>query len=208
MPPSVKVEKELERGANISIIALLDSLIEHGNRAEASDIHIDPLENSIRVRFRIDGVLHTMYSFPKVIHNEIISRIKILSGLRTDEHSASQDGRFRSISEGSQSPVDIRVSIAPTYYGENAVLRILADKAEQFTLETLGFNAGDREKIAKAIRRPNGMILSTGPTGSGKTTTLYTLIKTLNTTDVSIITIEDPIEYSVRSEEHTSELQS
>ena len=201
MPPSVKVEKELERGANISIIALLDSLIEHANRAEASDIHIDPLENSIRVRFRIDGVLHTMYSFPKVIHNEIISRIKILSGLRTDEHSASQDGRFRSISEGSQSPVDIRVSIAPTYYGENAVLRILADKAEQFTLETLGFNAGDREKIAKAIRRPNGMILSTGPTGSGKTTTLYTLIKMLNTNDVSIITIEDPIEYSVEGVE-------
>lgn len=201
MPPSVKVEKELERGVNISIIALVDSLIEHANHAEASDIHIDPLENSIRVRFRIDGVLHTMYTLPKAIHNEIISRIKILSGLRTDEHSAAQDGRFRCIAEGTQSPIDIRVSIAPTYYGENAVLRILADKAEQFTLETLGFNAGDREKISKAIRRPNGMILSTGPTGSGKTTTLYTLIKMLNTSDVSIITIEDPIEYSVEGVE-------
>ena len=197
MSPVTKVQQELERGANISIINLVGSLIEHAQQVGASDIHIDPLENSMRVRFRIDGVLHNMHALPKGIHNEIVSRIKVLSGLRTDEHSAAQDGRFRCAIEGTPIPIDVRVSIAPTYYGENAVLRLLSDKAEQFSLETLGFSKSDREKVAHAIKKPHGMILSTGPTGSGKTTTLYTLIKMINTPEVSIVTIEDPIEYSI-----------
>ncbi len=190
------LEKELEAGVNISIINVIDHLIKYASIMHASDIHIDPQEKSVRVRLRIDGVLEDAHPLPKNIHDEIISRIKVLSGLRTDEHNTAQDGRFRSIISDLGS-VDVRVSIAPTYHGENAVLRLLSDNAENFTLETLGFTKEDRQKILYAIKKPNGMILVTGPTGSGKTTTLYTLIKMLNSKEISIITIEDPIEYAV-----------
>ncbi len=192
-----KLELELDRGNDISIINLIDCLVEKAHHLRVSDIHIDPTANNMRVRFRIDGVLEDAYSFPKNIHSEIISRIKVLSKLRTDEHQAPQDGRFRYILVETGEFIDLRVSIVPTYYGENAVLRLLSDKAEHFTLESLGFSEKDREKILEAIKKPNGMILVTGPTGSGKTTTLYTLIKMLNSPEVSIITIEDPIEYAV-----------
>lgn len=195
-----KIEKELSQGINVSIINLIDLLIKHAFFLHSSDIHIDPLEKSIRVRFRVDGVLEDLYSLPKEIHSEIISRIKVLSGLRTDEHYTAQDGRFRSLISDTGS-VDVRVSIIPTYHGENVVLRLLADNAEQFTLETLGFNEEDQKKIIHAIKNPTGMILVTGPTGSGKTTTLYTLIKMLNKPDVSIVTIEDPIEYAIEGVE-------
>jgi type II secretory ATPase GspE/PulE/Tfp pilus assembly ATPase PilB-like protein len=190
------IEKELAAGANLSIINLIDELVRHATSVRASDIHIDPSEGAIRVRFRIDGVLEDACLLPKNIHSEIISRIKVLSGLRTDEHQGAQDGRFRSSTSGA-SNVDIRVSIVPTYHGENAVLRILSDNAENFTLETLGFAEADRKKIMQAIKKSGGMILVTGPTGSGKTTTLYTLIKILNSKDISIVTIEDPIEYAI-----------
>ncbi|MEK7478670.1 MAG: GspE/PulE family protein [Patescibacteria group bacterium] len=194
--PKTKVEGELELGKKLSIIDLVDALIEDAYNARASDVHIDPEEKRLRVRLRIDGVLHDSFIFPEEIHSEIVTRIKVLSGLRTDEHQAAQDGRFR-VNIKSSGPVDVRVSITPTYYGENAVLRILAQKEEKFTLETLGFNKEDERKITEAIKKPYGMILSTGPTGSGKTTLLYTLIKKLNTPKVSIITIEDPIEYAI-----------
>ncbi|MEK7463422.1 MAG: GspE/PulE family protein [Patescibacteria group bacterium] len=194
--PKTKVEGELELGKKLSIIDLVDALIEDAYNARASDVHIDPEEKRLRVRLRIDGVLHDSFIFPEEIHSEIVTRIKVLSGLRTDEHQAAQDGRFR-VNIKSSGPVDVRVSITPTYYGENAVLRILAQKEEKFTLETLGFNKEDEKKISEAIKKPYGMILSTGPTGSGKTTLLYTLIKKLNTPKVSIITIEDPIEYAI-----------
>ncbi|OGI94827.1 hypothetical protein A3A03_01455 [Candidatus Nomurabacteria bacterium RIFCSPLOWO2_01_FULL_40_18] len=186
-----KVTEELNCGVNISIINLIDQLIEKAHASRASDIHIDPLAKSVRIRFRIDGVLQDIYSFPKEISNEIISRIKILSRLRTDEHQITQDGRFR------YKVIDFRVSIAPTYHGENAVLRLLASKNEEAKLEDLGFSASDKKKIENALRKTNGMILSTGPTGSGKTTTMYTLIKMLNSPSVSIVTIEDPIEYAI-----------
>jgi len=196
-----KVEEELKNGGNISIINLLDQLIEKAHVSRASDIHIDPLVKFVRVRFRVDGVLQDMYTFPKDISNEVFARIKILSKLRTDEHQATQDGRFRYLlPEGSNKQnkfIDFRVSIVPTYHGENAVLRLLTDKNEESNLEDLGFSEGDRKKIEEAIKKTNGMILSTGPTGSGKTTTMYTLIKKLNSPEVSIITIEDPIEYAV-----------
>src|SRR3989338_6988431 len=194
------IERELALGPDLSIINLIDQLIRHASSLGASDIHIDPQEKLVRVRFRVDGVLEDLYTLPKAIHPEIISRIKVLSGLRTDEHNAAQDGRFRSIISDSGS-VDIRVSIVPTYHGENTVLRLLSDRAESFTLETLGFSASDQNKILQALIRQNGMILVTGPTGSGKTTTLYTLIKMLNSKDISIITIEDPIEYAVEGVE-------
>jgi len=196
-----KVKKELEQSGNISIIALIDALIEEAHRSRVSDIHIDPLVKKVRIRFRIDGVLQEAYTFPKEINSEVISRIKVLSKLRTDEHQATQDGRFRYVFPEINEFVDFRVSIMPTYHGENAVLRLLSDKAEQFTLENLGFNATDRKKIEDALKKSSGMILATGPTGSGKTTTLYTLIKMLNSKEVSIITIEDPIEYAVEGVE-------
>lgn len=191
-----QVEAELQRGSELSIIDLVDSLVEYAYNSRASDIHVDPEEKRVRVRLRIDGILNDAFLFPKEIQPEVITRIKVLSGLRTDEHQAAQDGRFR-INLKDKSPVDIRVSIAPTFYGENAVMRLLVEKAEKFTLETLGFGETDRKKINNAIKKPYGMILATGPTGSGKTTTLYTILKTLNTKEVSIITIEDPIEYSI-----------
>lgn len=195
------IAKELAAGVNLSIINLLEHLIKYACRVNASDIHIDPLENSIRIRFRVDGVLEHSCSLPKNIHGEIISRIKVLSKLRTDEHQATQDGRFRyafpetPMQKGAF--IDFRVSIVPTYHGENAVMRLLSDKAENLSLESLGFSTSDQKKIMTALRKPSGMILATGPTGSGKTTTLYTLIKMLNSPEVSIVTIEDPIEYSM-----------
>ena len=191
-----KIEEELKKGSNLSIISLVDQLIRYASESRASDIHLDPNEKGLGVRFRIDGVLQDIFSFPREIRSEVISRIKVLAGLRTDEHQTAQDGRFRSLFEDI-GPIDIRVSIAPAYYGENAVLRLLSDKAEEFSLDLLGFSDADAENVLRAIKRPHGMILATGPTGSGKTTTLYTLIKLLNTKEISIITIEDPIEYSV-----------
>ena len=191
-----KIEEELKRGAGISIIGLVDSLIEYAYKAGASDIHVDPEEKKVRVRLRIDGILNDSFILPKEIQSEVITRVKVLSGLRTDEHQAAQDGRFR-LKFKDDGFVDIRVSLAPTFYGEDCVMRLLSEKAEKFTLDSLGFAPKDIEKIERNMKKPYGMILATGPTGSGKTTTLYTILKTLNTKDVSIITIEDPIEYAI-----------
>ncbi len=188
--------QELRKGASLSVIKLVDALIQCAYSARASDVHLDPRADGVTVRLRVDGVLKDVQKIPTHIHSEVISRLKILCGLRTDEHQAAQDGRFKvSLEDGAS--VDVRTSIVPTYYGENAVLRLLSDQAEEFTLDTLGFTPENRAKILHAIQRPFGMILATGPTGSGKTTTLYTLVKMLNKPDVSVITIEDPIEYSV-----------
>jgi type IV pilus assembly protein PilB len=195
-PGSQKVENELKNGTSLSIINLVSGVIEHGNDLHCSDIHIDPHDHGIKIRFRIDGVLQTMYVLPKGIYQEIISRIKILANLRTDEHQEAQDGRFR-YNKDNGTYIDIRVSIVLTYFGENVVLRLLTDNNDQFTLQKLGYNPAEAEKIIKALKRPHGMILVTGPTGSGKTTTLYTFIKLLNREDISIITIEDPIEYAI-----------
>lgn len=193
---ATKVSVELQKGTKLSIISLLDSLFEHAHATRASDIHIDPTHDAVQVKFRIDGVLQDMHAFPKAIQSEVVTRIKVLSGLRTDEHQAAQDGRFRTeIPEAG--PVDVRVSIVPTYYGENVVMRLLSDQQQEFSLPSLGFSKENQEKILHAIKRPYGMILATGPTGSGKTTSLYTILKILNTKEVSIITIEDPIEYAI-----------
>lgn len=187
---------EIKKEDSASIIKIVDSFVEDAFLSRASDIHLDPYEDKLMARYRVDGVLHEIFTFPKGIHPEIISRIKVLSGLRTDEHQAAQDGRFRVKTQDGKS-VDIRVSIAPTFYGENAVLRLLAEQAEAFTLDNLGFSEKDLPKLKRAIKKPYGMILATGPTGSGKTTTLYSIIKELNKPEISIITIEDPIEYSL-----------
>lgn len=189
------IEHELNKLTGPSIINLVNLIIEQAQGLRASDIHFEPEHKGLRVRFRVDGVLQDAHELPKKIHPEIISRIKILAGLRTDEHQTPQDGRFRHQGEGMT--IDLRVSIAPTYFGENTVLRLLSDKAEEFSLKSLGFSTDNFVKIMSAIKKPFGMILATGPTGSGKTTTLYTLLKQLKTPEVSIITIEDPIEYAI-----------
>ncbi len=190
------VTEELGKGIDLSVIRLVDCLVAHAHAVRASDIHIDPVPECVQIRFRIDGVLQDAHTLPLGIHHEIISRLKIMCGLRTDEHQSAQEGRFRALLENDVS-VDVRVSIVPVYHGENAVLRLLSDEEEIFSLEKLGFTSENAHKIISAINKPYGMILATGPTGSGKTTTLYTLIKMLNEKDTSIITIEDPIEYAI-----------
>ncbi len=192
------LEKELKLPPEeISIIKIVDALMEQAYVSRASDIHIDPTEDKIVVRFRIDGVMQEAFSLPKEIHSEVISRIKVLSGLRTDEHQMAQDGRFKFTTSDKKTRFDVRVSIIPTYYEENAVMRILAEQGQGFTLKDIGYSPGDLKKVERAIEKPYGMILATGPTGSGKTTSLYTILRSLNTPEASIITIEDPIEYSL-----------
>jgi type II secretory ATPase GspE/PulE/Tfp pilus assembly ATPase PilB-like protein len=186
---------ELSRN-DIQIIRFVECLIHDAYISRSSDIHLDPRSSGVMIRFRIDGVLQDIKEMPLGVNTEVISRFKILCGLRTDEHQAAQDGRFRmSMPQGGS--VDVRVSIVPTYYGENAVLRLLSDQAADYTLTTLNFTPENQGKIIRAAQKPYGMILATGPTGSGKTTTLYTLVKMLNQPGISVITIEDPIEYSL-----------
>lgn len=191
-----KIEQEIAKGSHISIIRLVEGIIEYGYREGASDIHFDPFERSVQVRFRIDGILKDIYSLPKTICTEIISRLKIMSGLRIDEHQIPQDGRFRSQLKEDEL-VDVRISILPTYYGENAVLRMLNQNKSNVDLLSLGLREKDYCILRNAAKKTSGMILVTGPTGSGKTTTLYSLVETQNSRDVSIVTIEDPVEYAV-----------
>jgi type IV pilus assembly protein PilB len=203
---SSSLEEQLSQPVHkISVVTLVDLFIEAAMIAGASDIHIQPEAKGVRVRFRVDGILRDLFPTDKIsseINHEIISRIKVISGLRTDEHLAPQDGRFKSRIDNLED-VDVRVSIVPTYYGENAVLRVLA-ATQTFELADLGFSEAGLKKIERSIQKPYGMILANGPTGSGKTTTLYTILKKLNKAEVSIITIEDPIEYSL---EGTTQIQ-
>ncbi len=194
----LKVENALKTPeTEISIISLVDDLIEYAFWARASDIHMEPFADSLSIRLRIDGILHDSFSFAKSLHSGVITRIKVLGGIRTDEHQAALDGRFKATMKEPPSEFDVRVSIIPTYYGENAVLRLLAEQTKISKLSDLAFTDNDKIKIKNAVSKPHGMILATGPTGSGKTTTLYTILKEVNTREVSIITIEDPIEYSL-----------
>ena len=199
------IQKELAKPANdISIIKLVDALIEYAHQSRASDVHMQPFENEIKVRLRVDGILHDIFVLPKEIQPEVITRIKVLSDLRTDEHQAAQDGRFKVSLSEPKIDFDVRVSIVPTYYGENTVMRILTEQAQTLNLAGLGLAISDLDKAGRAIKKPYGMILSTGPTGCGKTSTLYTILRMLNSRDVSIMTIEDPIEYSI---EGTGQIQ-
>ncbi|MDP2599074.1 MAG: GspE/PulE family protein [Candidatus Liptonbacteria bacterium] len=182
----------------ISIITLVDLFVEYAYGAKASDIHLEPSKDGVRVRFRVDGLLKDVVDPVKItkpLQQEVVSRVKVLSGLRTDEHALPQDGRFK-VRVEDFGDVDIRVSVMPTYYGENVIMRVLAE-SQNFNLEDLGFSPADLKKIYAAMGKPYGMILANGPTGSGKTTTLYTMLKRLNRPEASIITIEDPIEYSL-----------
>jgi len=170
-------------------------LIESAYQDKASDIHIEPQEKDSLIRFRIDGILHDVLVLPKNFHDRVISRIKILSRLRTDEHLSAQDGKMRAKLE--EEDLDIRVSILPIADGEKAVLRLLAARYRQFSLIDLGMNEEDLKKVTSAYNKSYGMVLSTGPTGCGKTTTIYAILKILNTREKNITTIEDPIEYRI-----------
>ncbi len=180
---------------DLPIVRIVDTLIKHAVVQDASDIHIEPMEKQLLVRYRIDGLLHDAMTLPKQAASGIIARIKVLSSLKLDEKRLPQDGRFKIDLDGEK--VSFRVSTLPTYFGEKCVMRILHESGGGYTLESLGFHGEGIESLHWATKQATGMILTTGPTGSGKTTTLYTLLDILNTPDVNISTIEDPIEYQM-----------
>lgn len=180
---------------DVPVIKVVDTLLRHAMVQGASDIHIEPLENMLLVRYRIDGILHDAMELPKNISAGVTARIKVLANLKLDEKRLPQDGRFKM--EADKERVSFRVSVMPTYYGEKTVMRLLREGGGGFTLESLGFHGAALERVHAAAKQSTGMILMTGPTGSGKTTTLYTILDILNTPDVNIATIEDPIEYQM-----------
>ncbi|OGG45036.1 hypothetical protein A2673_03020 [Candidatus Kaiserbacteria bacterium RIFCSPHIGHO2_01_FULL_50_13] len=179
----------------VPAVRIVDTLLRHANAQGASDIHIEPLEGALLIRYRIDGILHDAMELPKYAASAVVARVKVLANLRLDEKRLPQDGRFGAESAGER--VSFRVSVLPTYYGEKVVLRLLRENLSGFTLESIGFHGAGLERMHEAMRHTTGMILTTGPTGAGKTTTLYTLLDILNTPNVNISTIEDPIEYQM-----------
>lgn len=181
---------------DLPIIKVVDELVNAAYHDRSSDIHIEPEEKTSLIRFRIDGVLQDVLRVPREVHDRIISRIKVLSNLRTDEHMSAQDGKMTAKLE--EEDLDIRVSILPVTQGEKAVLRLLSSHSREYTLSDLGMSPADLKKVTKAFSRSYGMILSTGPTGSGKTTSIYAILKILNTREKNIMTIEDPVEYRIQ----------
>ncbi len=180
---------------DLPVVRIVDTLIKHAAIQNASDIHIEPMEGQVLVRYRIDGLLHDAMVLPKQAGPSVSARIKVLSSLKLDEKRLPQDGRFKVDIDNEK--VSFRVSILPTYYGEKIVMRLLRENISGFTLEYLNFHGEGLERIHQALKQSTGMILTTGPTGSGKTTTLYTMLDLLNQPDVNISTIEDPIEYQI-----------
>ena len=190
-------EEDLRKLADdVPVVRIVDTLLKHAILQNASDIHIEPQEKELLVRYRLDGLLHDAMILPKNMAPSIVARIKVLSSLKLDEKRLPQDGRFKIDSDGEK--VSFRVSTLPTYYGEKVVMRLLRENVSGFTLESLHFHGEGLERIHAAVKSTTGMILTTGPTGSGKTTTLYTILDILNTPDVNISTVEDPIEYQMK----------
>ncbi|PIZ95775.1 MAG: hypothetical protein COX80_03525 [Candidatus Magasanikbacteria bacterium CG_4_10_14_0_2_um_filter_33_14] len=179
----------------LPIINIVNSILEHAVLEGASDIHIEPTEKEVIVRYRIDGLLAQVMSLPKLVQSGVTARIKILSELKIDEHMLPQDGRFK-IKLGDEK-LSFRVSIMPVYDGEKIVMRLLHEGQKALSLENLGFSPKVKVLVEDSIKKPHGMILVTGPTGSGKTTTLYSVLGILNRPNINICTIEDPIEYHV-----------
>ncbi len=181
---------------DLPIVKIIDTLLRHAISQNASDIHIEPMESEVLVRYRLDGILHDAMTLPKAAAAGIVARIKVLSNLKLDEKRIPQDGRFKLESETEQ--VSFRVSTFPTFYGEKIVMRLLRESGGGYTLESLGLHGENLEHLHKALRQTTGIILMSGPTGSGKTTTLYAMLDMLNTPDVNVATIEDPIEYQMK----------
>ena len=178
-----------------NIVGLVNLILEYAYNNLASDIHIEPLAKSTVIRYRIDGILHKVIEYPKEFHIRIVSRIKILARLRIDEKAAAQDGGFEHKVRGAI--IDFRVSVMPTTQGENVVMRLLMQRGRRFEITELGLLESDLKKLKISIEKPYGMIVVTGPTGSGKTTTLYAIVQMINKPEVNIMTIEDPVEYNI-----------
>lgn len=200
-----KFEKLLKDGLGTSTVAgvtvdppiekIVDLLITSAYEEKASDIHIEPKENESLIRFRVDGVLYDSLHVPIKLHDRIVTRIKVLANLRTDEHMSAQDGKMQiSLREEN---LNLRVSILPVADGEKIVMRLLSSKSRSYSLVDLGMNEFDMAKLSNAFKKPNGMILSTGPTGSGKTTSIYAVLKIINNREKNITTVEDPVEYKI-----------
>ena len=173
----------------------LSTVLEYAVKSRASDVHIEPLEKSLKIRCRIDGVLREVMQLPKSIEPALVSRIKILSNLKIDEHRIPQDGQFTV--RVSDKEVDLRIAISPVVWGEQVVIRLLDKAGNLFDLEQMGYAGRSLRAIRKGIQRPNGMVLTSGPTGSGKSTSLYALIKEIKTDAINIVTLEDPVEYKM-----------
>ncbi len=197
-PTRAEMDKLIEKSASGRIeepLELFLGLLRHAHANRASDIHFEPDREQAIIRLRIDGILHDEFILPLPIHNRLISLIKILTHMRTDEHRAPQDGRYEFESETGD--VDVRTSTMPTSDGEKAVMRLLSSESHSLNLEQLGFGEKDLERVKRAVKKPWGMILATGPTGSGKTTTIYAILEMLNNRGVNISTIEDPVEFYI-----------
>ncbi|TAN58526.1 type II/IV secretion system protein [Patescibacteria group bacterium] len=180
---------------SIPVIAIFDTILKYAAASNASDIHIEPEPKQVLVRYRIDGILRDIIDLPVAVASALIARIKVMSRMAIDEHSKPQDGRFKFQYEDQS--VSCRVSVMPVFYGEKAVIRLLVSSGRVFGLNELGYSEYNQKIIQENLSTTHGMILSTGPTGSGKTTTLYALLHLLNNPDVNICTIEDPIEYDI-----------
>lgn len=190
------VDKNLTKAASdIPVIKILDTILEYAIAERASDIHIELQEKDLLIRYRIDGMLRDIISLPPEIHPAVIARIKVLTHLKIDEHRVPQDGRFKFRVDDDF--ISFRVSIIPSFYGENIVMRLLFESSRPLSLEELGLTGKNYEVLHRNTQKPHGLVLVTGPTGSGKTTTLYSVLNILNTAEVKTCTIEDPIEYSM-----------
>jgi type IV pilus assembly protein PilB len=173
----------------------LTTILEYASKTRSSDIHIEPLENALKIRCRVDGVLREVMQLPKSIEPALVSRIKILASLKIDEHRIPQDGQF-AVKVGDKE-IDLRIAVSPVVWGEQVVIRLLDKSGNAFDLEQMGYAGRALRAIRKGVKRPNGMVLTSGPTGSGKSTSLYALIKEIKDESINIVTLEDPVEYKM-----------
>lgn len=199
---SQKEAEQLQEAKDIKTIVqdspisrALSTILEYAVKSRASDVHIEPLETSLKIRCRVDGVLREIMQLPKAIEPALISRIKILSNLKIDEHRVPQDGQFAV--KISNKEIDLRIAISPVVWGEQVVIRLLDKTGVNFDIEAMGYTGRALRAIRKGIHRPNGMVLTSGPTGSGKSTSLYALIQEIKDDSVNIVTLEDPVEYKI-----------
>lgn len=186
-------DEAISEGAPVTKIVA--TILQHASEQRASDIHIEPMAEHTRVRFRIDGLLITNLTLPSKVHSAVVARIKVLSNMRLDEKRKPQDGRFSA--RVGENKIDFRVSTFPTYYGEKVVMRILGSAAQELRLENLGMSARDLQLIREAIKKPYGLVLVSGPTGSGKSTTLYAILNEVDREQQNVLSLEDPVEYTI-----------
>lgn len=202
--PEERAEMEKSTKENIQkivedapVIKIVATILGHASEENASDVHIEPTRDNLKVRFRVDGELNTSLVLPMKVHSAVVARIKILSNMRLDEKRKPQDGRFSTKIEGSEKKIDLRVSTFPTYYGEKVVMRILDQSKGLMSLDKMGLSEKNLKMIRSALERPYGLILISGPTGSGKSTTLYSMLNEVDREHKNVLSLEDPVEYSI-----------